>query len=379
MCLCVQKKGKKNSIKNKIKIKNINKMKYSKIILSVLAIVALVTLAAWKLSANKKVMSANAAVAEQKVTVFPVTVIAPTYQTISQNFKSEGAFVPNRQLKFASEMSGRVVTLSIKKGGYVQKGQTVATLDNEQTHIDMSLAQANLDKAKMDLSKYEIMLASNAVQKQQVEDMRMQVKSAENRIEVLQRQLRKSAIIAPMSGIVNELFIEVGSFLSPATAIADIVDINNLKLQAHLLDFEVVKVKNGQSVSVTPDLYPDAKISGSVNAISAIADGSRKFEVEITIDNSRNAPLKAGMTGTALFNMGDNKNALVIPANSIIGSVQDPQVYVLIGETVQLKKIKVGTLYNDKIEVTSGLTTKDKIVASGQLNLNNGVKVKVLE
>ncbi len=354
-------------------------MKYAKILMGLLAVVALVVLGAWKLQANKNLMNANAAIAEQKITVFPVSVINPANQTISQNFKSDGAFVPNRQLKFASEMSGRVVSLNIKKGGYVQKGQTVAALDNEQTQIEMSLAQANLDKAKSDLGKYETMFAGNAVQKQQVEDVRMQVKSAENRIEILQRQLRKSAIIAPMSGIVNDLSIEVGSFLSPGTAIAEIVDINNLKLQVHLLDFEVLKVKVGQTASITPDLYPDAKITGSVNAISAIADGSRKFEVEITINNSSSTPLKAGMTASALFNMGSSKNALVIPANSIVGSIQDPQVYVLTGETVQLKKIKVGSIYNDKIEVVSGLTTTDKVVSSGQLNLNDGVKVKVLE
>ena len=354
-------------------------MKYLRIIFGLLAIVALVALASWKLTSNKKLMDANAAIAELKTMVFPVTVINPAYQTISQNFKSDGAFVPNRQLKFASEMSGRVITLNIKKGGYVQKGQTVATLDNEQTQIDMSLAQANLNKAKMDLGKYETMLAANAVQKQQVEDMRMQVTSAENRIDILKRQMRKSAIIAPMSGIVNELSIEVGSYLSPGTAIADIVDINNLKLQVHLLDFEVMKVKKGQSVTVVPDLYPDAKITGTVNAISAIADGSRKFEVEILINNSSSAPLKAGMTASAQFNMGDNKNALVIPANSLIGSIQDPKVYILTGETVQLKKIIVGSVYNDKIEISSGLTTADKVIATGQLNLNDGVKVRVLE
>lgn len=354
-------------------------MKYLRIIFGLLAIVALVALAAWKLKDNKTQMDANAAVAELKVTVFPVTTINPAYQTISQNFTSDGAFVPNRQLKFASELSGRVITLSIKKGGYVSKGQTVATLDNEQTRIDMSLAKANLDKAKMDLGKYEVMLAANAVQKQQVEDARMQVTSAQNRIEVLERQLRKSAIIAPMSGIINESYVEIGSFLSPGTAIADIVDINNLKLQAHLLDFEVVKVKKGQSVTVVPDLYPEAKIKGTVNAISAIADGSRKFEVEILINNSSRAPLKAGMTGSAQFNMGDNKNALVIPANSMVGSAQDPSVYVLVGETVQLKKIKVGTIHTNKIEVASGLTTTDKVIATGQLNLSDGVKVKVIE
>lgn len=353
-------------------------MKYMRIILTLGAISGLIALAAWKLGANKVKMNANAAIAEQKVTVFPVTVISPAMQTIAQNFEADGEFSPNRQLNFTAESAGRVVSLRIKKGDFVQKGQTIATLDNEQTKIDLSLAETNLEKAKADLNKYEIMLAANAVQKQQVEDAKIQLKNTENRIETLKRQLRMSSIVSPISGWINELSIEMGSYLAPGTPIAAIVDISSLKLDVNLLDVEVVKVKKAQRVKVSADLYPGVKINGTVSAISTIADGSRKFEVEITIPNNSSMPLKAGMTGTATFEFGGSKTALMMPTNCIVGSIQEPKVYVVNGEIAQLKPIKVGSIHGDEIEILEGLTAAEKVISAGQLNLSDGVNVRIV-
>lgn len=353
--------------------------KYSKILISIFIVALLSGLMMWKLNANKSKIAKNATLAEQKLTVFPVTLENPIYQNIPQNFQAEGTFVPNHQLKFASEQAGRVVSLFIKKGDFVEKGQKIAILDNEQVTIDMRLAQATFEKVKADLSKLETMLAANAVQKQQVEDVRLQVKSAENRVENLQRLLRKSVIYAPISGVVNDLSIEIGSYLSPATTIAEIVDINTLKLQVYLLDSEVLTVKKGQSVNIAPDLYSNVHFKGIVTAIGAIADGSRKFPVEITLANNGHNPLKAGMTGKVVFNTGATKNIFVITTNSIVGGLQEPHVYVLEGEKALLKTIQIGLQYGEKIEIVSGLNTTDKVIASGQLNLSNGASVKVIK
>ena len=64
--------------------------------------------------------------------------------------------------------------------------------------------------------------------------------------------------------------------------------------------------------------------------------------------------------------------------NALIGSVQNPQVYVVENDRAVLKDIKVGEIYDNQIEVLGGLSTKDLVVKSGQINLTEGTKVKVL-
>jgi len=352
---------------------------FRRIILPILVVLLLVIFVVTKLGSNKEKMEATAAISNTKMTVFPVSVIQPTMETITQDFELNGSFIPDHSLSFVSEVAGRVKTLNIENGDYVTQGKVIATLDNEQIRIDLQLAKANLEKAKSDLGKYEIMLQSNAVNKQQVEDMKMTVRTSESNVQTLQRQLKLSTIVSPISGIVSNVSIEKGSYLAPGTAIAEIVDIKSLKMSVKLLDNQVVRIKTGQKVSIVPDLYNTTSITGSIASISPQADGSRKFDTEIKFVNPSKTPLKSGMTGKVQFKFGGTKQALTIPLKCLVGSIQKPGVYVIEGNKARLVKIEIGAVDDDKLEIISGLTTDMKVVQTGQLNITTGSQVSLIQ
>jgi len=352
---------------------------FRRIILPILVVVVIFMLIMLKLGSNKEKMEADANITNQKTTVFPVSVIQPTTETITQDFDINGNFIPDHQLDFVSEVSGRVRSLNVENGDYVSQGKTIAVIDNEQVQIDLRLAKATLEKAKSDLEKYESMVKSGAVNKQQVEDMKMQVKSAESNVQSLQRQLRLTNIVAPISGYVSNVSIEKGSFLAPGTPIAKIIDIKTLKLSVKLLDVQVVRVRNGQKVSIVPDLYKNETISGTVASIAPEADGSKKFDTEIKFINPAKTPLKSGMSGKVKFEFGGTKEALTIPIKCLVGSVKNPKVYVIEGNIAKLISIRIGSVDDDKLEIVSGLTPSMKVVRSGQLNLSNGSKISIIQ
>ena len=352
---------------------------FRRIILPILIVLVILVMIVAKLGSNKEKMDASAAITQEKMTVFPVTVIQPKEETISRDFTINGDFIPDHELEFVSEVSGRVKSVSVENGDYVTAGKVLAVIDNEQIHIDLNLAKATLEKAKNDLEKYENMLRSNAVNKQQVEDMRMQVKSAESQVKTLQRQLKLTSIVSPISGVVANVSVEKGSFLAPGTHIADIIDIKSLKMSVKLLDQQVVNVKENQSVDIIPDLYKSTTISGKVASIAPQADGSRKFKTEIRFTNPSKTPLKSGMTGTVKFTFGGTREAMTIPVKCLVGSVRDPKVYVVENGVAKLVSIRTGGVTDDKLEVVSGLSTSMKVVKTGQLNLSNGVKIKIIQ
>ena len=287
--------------------------KIRKILIPSIITILLVAIVAWKLSSNKKVMEEKAAIAETKTVVFPVTVVHSKSQLLNQLIEVNGVFNPNHSLNFLSELSGRIVQVSIREGQMVSKGQQLAKIDDEQLLIDIELATATLDKAKSDLHKYEGMLAGNAATKQQIEDFKMQVKSAEARLATLKRQLRATKILSPISGVVNKLSLEGGAFVSPGATIAEILDISSLKMKASLLDRDVVRFKVGQSIRVKPDLYPTSPRNGKITYIASKADASRNYGVEIELANSAKEPLKAGMTGVVSFEMSEERQASMLP------------------------------------------------------------------
>lgn len=350
-----------------------------KFILPVIIALALVAGAAWKLGKNKEKMAGNAAIANQKITVFPVTVANPLVADISQDFEVMGTFNASHELTLASEVSGRVTSVSARNGDHVSKGQVLARIDNEQVSIDLALATTNLEKLRNDLEKYETMLQGNAVNRQQVEEARLNVKNAESKVATLQRQLRISSITAPISGNINSFSIEVGSYLSPGAKMAELVDVSTLKMTVQLLDNEVVRVREGQKIKLVPDLYPAAEFTGEIVSIASKADRARRFNVEIEVKNSNLFPLKAGMTGKALFEAEGSKKAMTIPVKAIVGSTQDPKVFVVSGNTAKIRAIRIGSVLDGKAEVLNGLDSTDRVVISGQLNIVDGSKIQVIQ
>lgn len=352
---------------------------FRRIVLPILVVVVILMLIMAKLGSNKEKMDASAAITQQKLTVFPVSVIQPKQEIISRDFTINGDFIPDHELAFVSEVSGRVKSISVENGDYVAAGKVLAVIDNEQIHIDLSLAKASLDKARNDLEKYENMLRSNAVNKQQVEDMHMQVKSAESQVKTLQRQLKLTTIVSPISGVVSNVSIEKGSFLAPGTHIADIIDIKSLKMSVKLLDQQVINVKENQAVDIIPDLYKNTTIPGKVASIAPQADGSRKFVTEIRFVNPSKTPLKSGMTGNVKFTFGGTREAMTIPVKCLVGSIRDPKVYVVENGIAKLIRIRAGSVSDNKLEVVSGLKTSMQVVQTGQLNLSDGVKIKIIQ
>jgi hypothetical protein len=97
----------------------------------------------------------------------------------------------------------------------------------------------------------------------------------------------------------------------------------------------------------------------------------------MNIDNHRQQ-LRAGMGGTAQFEISVRDSALVIPRKCIVGSIKEATVFVQKGDSVMLQGITVDPLNESEVMVSNGLTIQEKIVISGQINLRQGSKIKVI-
>jgi len=100
--------------------------------------------------------------------------------------------------------------------------------------------------------------------------------------------------------------------------------------------------------------------------------------MEIEMVNDPVHPVKAGMFGTGTFGSGFLHVALVIPRNSIVGSIKNPKVYLVENNKAILKDIRIGSANDYEVEVVDGLKEGELVVTSGQINLDNNVTVKVI-
>ncbi|WP_114784335.1 efflux RND transporter periplasmic adaptor subunit [Botryobacter ruber] len=345
----------------------------------ILVVVVVLGAVGFKLMSNKEQMAANAAVADIKSTAIPVAVTEVESAKLDKSFTAQGNFAPIQSLTLLSETQGQIQKVLKRKGDKVRAGELLVQVESNTAAADLATAQTNAEKAKRDLARFENLAEGDAITKRQLEDVRLQAKSTEGQLVAARQRLNKTRITAPISGEVNEIYVEVGSFLNPGTKLYDIVNVDKLKLKVKASESEVLLIEKGQKVKVKADAGAGQEYEGVVTAIAAQADPTLKFDVEIEVQNAANNNLRAGMYGTAFFDVADQRDALLLPREAIVGSIQNPSVYVVKDNVASLRKVRVGVVTQHQVEILDGVQPGEQIVRSGQINLRDGMKVTLLK
>lgn len=348
-------------------------------VIYIVVVLAVLGAIGFKLMSNKEQMAANAAVAEIKSEAIPVAVTEVKTGKLDKSFTAQGNFAPIQSLPLLSETQGQVKSVLKRKGEKVRAGELLAQVESNTMAADLATAQTNAEKAKRDLERFENLAAGEAITQRQLEDARLAAKSTQAQLVAARQRLAKTRITAPISGEINEIYIEVGSYLNMGTKLYDIVNVDKLKLKVKASESEVLLISKGDKVTVKANAGAGQEYEGTVTAIAAQADPSLKFDVEVEVKNAANNNLRAGMYGTAYFEVADQRDALLLPREAIVGSIQNPSVYVVKDGVATQRKVKVGVVTQDKVEILEGVQPGDQIVRSGQINLREGIKVSVLK
>lgn len=345
-------------------------------LLTVAVIAGSVALIGWILTNNKKKNEAKTAVVAQTSSDVTVRVADVQTQTLELDFAVNGNFAPAAQMDFASESAGRVVRVLVDEGSRVRRGQTLAIVDAGTLNVDLESGQASLQNALRDLQRYENAFKTGGVTQQQLDQARLAVTNARARVSQSQIRVGDANARASINGIINKRYIEPGAYVSPGTKMFEIVDVSKLKLTVNVNENQVAQLKIGSPVQVKASVFPDKTFTGRVSFIAAKADAALNFPVEIEIANA-GSQIKAGMYGTAIFDFPNQTPVVVVPRAAFVGSVSSNKVFVLdAGNVARTRNVIAGRIMGDQVEILQGLTTGDKVITSGQINLVDGSKVK---
>lgn len=344
-------------------------------------IFALVVVAAivFVLMQNKQKAAEKLKTSNDFSTKIPVNVIPVAEKEIKNSLSLVGVMNPFKEVNIASEVPGRIKAVRFKEGDFKGQGSVLVFLDSELKNIAVETAENNYNKAKQDLERYQQLVKEDAATVSQLENYLFAFKNAEFALNTAYRNVKDTKVSAPMSGIVNTKNVEVESYVSPGTVIANMVDISKLKVKVNVPETEVFRLRVGDDVVVTTDIYPDKSFDGKISVIAPKGDEAHTYPVEIVISNSKVNPLKAGMFAKIDFSTIKGKTSLAIPREAIIGSIKDAKVYVIVNGKASLRKIETGLEGDKEIEVTSGLSAGDQLVIAGQNNLKDGAEVNIVK
>jgi len=341
-------------------------------------VLALILAAGFKMKANHDKINSTKNLNSGISSVVSVQTYTVQSMEINQALNLVGTLSANSEVNIAAEAQGKITTLNVEAGQVKGQGSVIATIDSKLKQLAVRSAKVALAKQKRDLARYENLVKGGSATQQQLDDARTAYENAIITLEQAQKQLDDATVKAPISGVITKKLVDKGAFINVGTAIASIVDISRLKLKLSVSESNVYKLKVGENAKITTDIYPGVTFDGKVSFVSAKGDESHNYDVEIMVVNSSKNPLKAGTFANALIDQPAVGKKLYIPREALQGSTREAKVYVADNGKATLRDIVVRDADNKYLEVQSGLNEGDVVVTSGQINLENGKAIKVM-
>ncbi len=302
-------------------------------------------------------------------------------QTLTESLTFSGTINANNEVPVMAETQGRAIKVYVSLGERVHAGSALVKVDTTLKYSSYLLAKTNMDKAKRDLDRLEALRKENNASENELEGAQLGYQSAKAQFIGAERQFQDAVIKSPISGTVVERQVSVGTMVMPGMPVATVVDISTLKLRANVPEQAVLKLRTGEKVRVSVDVYAGEKFTGTVAFISVRGNETHNYPIEVLLPNSSTHPIKSGMSAKIYLENKAPRTALMIPRLALIGSSKRASVYVVTQENgktfAKERTIELGAEKGTNIEVLSGLERGERVITAGQNNVRNGSEVVV--
>ncbi|MGL4316495.1 MAG: efflux RND transporter periplasmic adaptor subunit [Pseudomonas sp.] len=295
-----------------------------------------------------------------------------------------------------AEVEGTVSQVQFQSGEKVKLGQPLLQLDSQVEQAILATALAVRNLAQVEYQRGKNLAVKQAISKSEFDRLNAELLKAEASVAQLQASLDKKRILAPFAGTIGIRQVDIGDYLSPGTTIATLQDLSTLFVDFYLPEQAVPQLALGQQVRVGVAAYPGEVFSGEVAALnSKVEETTRNLQVRAVLPNPDNKLLPGMFANLAVLLPGDQQ-AVVVPETAITYTLYGNSVYV-IGEkkddkgvvvkdgkgqaelVVERRFVTTGERRDARVVVSKGLQPGEQVVTAGQLKLDNGSHVTLVE
>ncbi|MFT5617034.1 MAG: membrane fusion protein (multidrug efflux system) [Arenicella sp.] len=291
----------------------------------------------------------------------------------------QGEVKSDKNVQVFPKASGVITRKFVKEGQRVSAGQNLFQIDAAVLQNAIAEIETKLDLAKIVFKKQENLWNQKIGSEIQYLQAKNNVEALERSITTQKSQLGNSYVKSPISGTVDEFFMNVGEMANPAMPIARVVDLRKVEISAEVSESYTKQVQKGDKVLVSfPAIGEEMPVrinlvGRTINAIN------RTFRIEMSVDNKKGF-LKPNSMAVVKIKDFEKKEAQAVPSNLIQQSASgDRFLYVVRDKKVVKTTIKVGQSYKGETLVKKGLKAGDKIISKGYNEVVDGEEVRVVE
>ena len=215
----------------------------------------------------------------------------------------------------------------------------------------------------------------------------LQVQQAQSEVAALEVKVRDGHITAPADGTLYSLPVHRGDFVKVGDLLAEMADLHKIRVRAFVDEPEIGALKPDQPVRITWDALPERSWQGRTEIIpqQVVPRGTRSVGELLCSVNNDQLELLPNVNVNVRINSQERSNVLVIPRGTVASEGGKRYVYVVkaaglgVGKTVlEKREIQVGIADSVHYEVLSGLDARDLVALPGDVDLHDGMPVKII-
>lgn len=336
-------------------------------------------------------------------------------ETVPEVYEATGTVKARVSSVLSARVMGYVREIRVQAGDSVKAGQVVAVLDAKEIETGLrqaeagraearsampevnnaiAAAQAQMELAEATYKRMKSLLDQKSITAQEFDEVAARLRMAQANVAMarakraqLEQKIRQAdeavaqagvmkgytEVAAPFAGTVIERKAEPGMLAAPGMPLVVVEQAGGYRLEAAVEENRLGRVKRGMAVEVKLDAA-EAPIEARIEEIVPAMDaGSRSFTAKIGL---RGGLLRSGMFGRARIPMGEKK-ALMVPASALVRMGQVEKVFVAEGGVARLRLVTAGAARGSAVEILSGLSAGEQVVAPVPASLQDGSKLEV--
>ncbi len=352
-------------------------MKIKSIILIVLVIGILLALKFF-LFPSKNTSNITSGPQQNKPVSSIVTAFVITTGKLENSIYASGSVIANEEVELKPEIAGKIIQLQLKEGTPVAKGQLLIKINDAEFQAQLKKLQLESSLAETQLKREFELIKINGISQQDVDISQNKVNSIKADIEFVQSQIAKTEIRAPFDGWIGLKNVSEGAYVTTATVIANIQQINPVKLDFSVSERYSGQVKKGDKVIFRIEGIKK-NFTGEVFAVEPKIDmATRTLKVRAICPNNQGI-IYPGSFARVQIALEDINDAMMIPTEAIIPDLKGKKVIRIKDGKADFVRVETGLRTESQIQITEGLVAGDTIVTTGIMQLKPGSPVKITD